>query len=107
MRVADAGPPGIHEQEDGHRGQAVEEAIKDGLGLAVDPVEVLEDQDQRLHRLSRRRSALMVWRVRRRRSGGSRAEGARRARLGHYPRTWVDRSNLTSQSLHLCGERSG
>jgi hypothetical protein len=35
----------VHEQEDGHRGQAVE----DGLRLAVDPVEVLEDQDQRLH----------------------------------------------------------
>ena len=39
----------VHEQEDGRCGHAVEEAVEDGLSLAVDPVEVLEDQDQRLH----------------------------------------------------------
>src|SRR4030095_11451427 len=39
----------VHEQENGRRGQAVEEAVEDGLRLAVDPVEILEDQDQRLH----------------------------------------------------------
>jgi hypothetical protein len=53
----------VHEQKDRHRRRAVE----DGLGLVVDPVEVLEDRTSGCTPLSRRRSALMAWRVRRRR----------------------------------------
>ena len=39
----------IHEQHHARRRQALHEPFQHGLGLAVDPVEVLEDHDERLH----------------------------------------------------------
>ena len=38
----------VDEEQEARRGQAVDEAIEQGLGLAVDPVQVLEDHHQRL-----------------------------------------------------------
>ena len=38
----------VHEEEHPGRRQALDQAVQDGLGLAVDPVEVLEDDEQRL-----------------------------------------------------------
>jgi hypothetical protein len=38
----------IDKEHETRRGQAVDEAVEQGLGLAVDPVEVLEDYHQRL-----------------------------------------------------------
>jgi hypothetical protein len=38
----------IDEEQQARRGQAVDEAIEQGLGLAVDPVQVFEDHHQRL-----------------------------------------------------------
>jgi len=38
----------VDEEQEARRGQAVGEAIEQGLGLAVDPVQVLEDHHQRL-----------------------------------------------------------
>src|SRR6266498_1243506 len=39
----------VDEEEDACGGEALDEAIEEGLGLTVDPVQVLEDQEQRLH----------------------------------------------------------
>ena len=39
----------VDEQQEARRGQAVDQAIEQRLGLGVDPVQVLEDQQQRLH----------------------------------------------------------
>ena len=38
----------VDEEQEARRGQALDEAIEEGLGLAVDPVQVLEDHHQRL-----------------------------------------------------------
>ena len=38
----------VDEEQEARRGQALDEAIEQGLGLAVDPVQVLEDHHQRL-----------------------------------------------------------
>jgi len=38
----------VDEEHEARRGQAVDEAIEQGLGLTVDPVQVLEDHNQRL-----------------------------------------------------------
>ena len=38
----------VHEEEHPGRRQALDQTVQDGLGLAVDPVEVLEDDEQRL-----------------------------------------------------------
>jgi hypothetical protein len=38
----------VDEKQAARRGQALDEAIEQGLGLPVDPVQVLEDHDQRL-----------------------------------------------------------
>jgi hypothetical protein len=40
--------PIVHEQQQARRSQALDQAIEQRLGLAVDPVEVLEDQEERL-----------------------------------------------------------
>ena len=39
----------VDEQEQAGGGQALDQAVEDRLGLGVDPVQVLEDQEQRLH----------------------------------------------------------
>jgi hypothetical protein len=39
----------VDEQEHAGGGQAVDQAVEDRLRLGVDPVQVLEDQEQRLH----------------------------------------------------------
>ena len=41
--------PVVDEQEDPRGRQALDQGVEQRLGLAVDPVEVLEDQQQRLH----------------------------------------------------------
>ena len=46
----------VDEEQEARRGQAVDEAIEQGLGLAVDPVQVLEDHHQRLRPRSRARA---------------------------------------------------
>jgi hypothetical protein len=38
----------VDEEQQARRGQAFDEALEKGLGLAVDPVQVLEDHHQRL-----------------------------------------------------------
>ena len=38
----------VDEEQEARRGQALDEAVEQGLGLAVDPVQVLEDHHQRL-----------------------------------------------------------
>ena len=55
LRVAGLAAPAMHvlgavvdEEEHPGRRQALDQAVQDGLGLAVDPVEVLEDDEQRL-----------------------------------------------------------
>jgi hypothetical protein len=46
----------VQEHQETRRAQAVDDCVEDGLSLAVDPVEVLEDQEQRLlSRFSKRR----------------------------------------------------
>ena len=40
--------PVVDEEQEARRGQALDEAVEQGLGLAVDPVEILEDHHQRL-----------------------------------------------------------
>ena len=40
--------PVVDEEQEARRGQALDEAVEQGLGLAVDPVQVLEDHHQRL-----------------------------------------------------------
>ena len=39
----------VDEQEHAGGGQALDQAVEHGLGLGIDPVQVLEDQQQRLH----------------------------------------------------------
>ena len=39
----------VDEQEQAGGGQALDQAVEDRLGLGVDPVQVLEDQEQRLY----------------------------------------------------------
>ena len=41
--------PIVDQQQEVGRGQALDEAVEQGLRLAVDPVQVLKDQQQRLH----------------------------------------------------------
>jgi len=55
LRVVGLAPPAVlvlravvHEEEEARRGQALQQGVEQGLGLGVDPVEVLEDQEQRL-----------------------------------------------------------
>jgi hypothetical protein len=38
----------VHQQQQPRRAQAVDQTVEQGLGLAVDPVEVLEHHEQRL-----------------------------------------------------------
>ena len=38
----------VDEEQEARRGQALDEAVEQGLGLAVDPVQILEDHHQRL-----------------------------------------------------------
>ena len=40
--------PVVDEEQEARGGQALDEAVEQGLGLAVDPVQVLEDHHQRL-----------------------------------------------------------
>ena len=56
LRVVGLVPPAVlvlgavvDEQEQAGGGQALDQAVEDRLGLGVDPVQVLEDQQQRLH----------------------------------------------------------
>jgi hypothetical protein len=37
-----------HEKQQARRSQRLDQAVEQGLRLAVDPVEILEDQEQRL-----------------------------------------------------------
>ena len=39
----------VDQQQQPGRGQALDQAVEQGLGLGIDPVQVLEDQQQRLH----------------------------------------------------------
>ena len=39
----------VHQEQEAGGAQALHEAVEQGLGLAVDPVQVLEDHQQRLH----------------------------------------------------------
>ena len=41
--------PVVHEQEEPRGGQAIDHDVQQGLGLAVDPVEVLDDHEERLN----------------------------------------------------------
>ena len=41
--------PVVDQQQEPSRGQALHQGIEQGLGLRVDPVQVFEDQQQRLH----------------------------------------------------------
>jgi hypothetical protein len=38
----------VHQQQQARRGQALHQAVEQGLGLGVDPVQILEDQQQGL-----------------------------------------------------------
>ena len=40
--------PVVDEQEDSGRGQTLDQAVEQGLRLGIDPVQVLEDHEQRL-----------------------------------------------------------
>src|SRR4029453_11936638 len=40
--------PVVHEQQQARRAEAVDQAVEERLGLAVDPVEILEDQEEGL-----------------------------------------------------------
>jgi hypothetical protein len=40
--------PVVHEQQQTRRPQALDQAVKQGLSLAVDPVEVFENHEERL-----------------------------------------------------------
>jgi len=42
--------PVVHQQQHARRRQAVDERVEKRLGLGVDPVQVLEHDDERLHR---------------------------------------------------------
>ena len=85
------------------RGQALDEAIEQGLGLAVDPVQILEDHHQRLHLALAQEQALddverllapLKWiegvpgRFLHRRVGGARRAGAAGASAGASVRTF-------------------
>ena len=50
----------VNEQEQAGGRQALDQAVEDRLGLGVDPVQVLDDQEQRPHLLSRRSRPLMA-----------------------------------------------
>ena len=39
----------VDQEQEAGRGQALDQAVEQGLGLRIDPVQVLEDQQQRLH----------------------------------------------------------
>ena len=39
----------VDQQQELGRGQALDQAVEEGLGLGIDPVQVLKDQQQRLH----------------------------------------------------------
>ncbi|HEY6006224.1 MAG TPA: hypothetical protein VIV57_25315 [Anaeromyxobacter sp.] len=41
--------PVVHREQDGRRRQALHEPVEEALGLPVDPVQVFEQQHQRLH----------------------------------------------------------
>jgi hypothetical protein len=41
--------PIVDEQQEPGRRQALDQAVEEGLGLGIDPVQVLKDQQQRLH----------------------------------------------------------
>ena len=41
--------PIVDQEQNPGRGQTLDQAVEQGLGLGVDPVQVLEDQQQRLH----------------------------------------------------------
>ena len=41
--------PVINQQQEPGGGQALDQAVQQGLGLGIDPVQILEDQQQRLH----------------------------------------------------------
>ena len=56
MRIVGLAPPAVlvlravvDQQQQTGRGHALDQAIKQGLGLRVDPVQVFKDQQQRLH----------------------------------------------------------
>jgi hypothetical protein len=40
--------PVVHEQQQARRAEAADQAVEQRLGLAVDPVEILEDQEEGL-----------------------------------------------------------
>ena len=39
----------VDQEQAAGRGQALDQAVEQGLGLGIDPVQILEDQQQRLH----------------------------------------------------------
>jgi hypothetical protein len=57
----------VDEQEDAGRRQALHQGVEKGLGLAVDPVEVLEHQHERRRRWTKKvlRSQYRAWRPKR------------------------------------------
>ena len=63
----------VDQEQQAGCGEALNQAVQEGLGLGVDPVQVLEDQEQGLDLTSRRSRRLMACKVRWRRCGGSRA----------------------------------
>ena len=63
--------PVVHREQDGRGRQALDEGIQQPLGLGVDPVEILENQDQRLRAASRSSTRLTASSVRARRTAGS------------------------------------
>ena len=42
----------VDQQQHAHRGQALDQAIQQGLGLGIDPVQIFKDEQQRLLRLA-------------------------------------------------------
>jgi len=68
--------PVVDEQQQPGRRQALDEAIQQRLGLGVDPVQVLDEQQERLYPLSRSRRPVTASSVRRRRCEGSRRSQA-------------------------------
>jgi hypothetical protein len=61
----------VDQKEYACTGQMVDEAIQQGLGLVVDPVQILKDDDEGWIRLSRSKSSWTACSNRRRRCGGS------------------------------------
>ena len=97
--------PVVDQQQEPGRGQALDQAVEQGLRLGIDPVQILEHQQQRLHLAFAQQHALE--RLERALAALRRVEGAKRTVVRQHLQEGQQRREGVLQGLverqHLAG----